>query len=362
MNRSQRKRFRLLFTSALVFAAAFWVAPQSSAQGPTQAEAAALPQDPKALLLLAAKLNGLSGDDIQPWHMKISFSVFDENGKNPDQGTFEAYWVDKSKFKLSYSTAAFTQSAYGTKNGVLFTGARDPAPELLRQMVNKFISPIPLDAETIGNSTVDKQKREIEKAKVLCLTEKGHRPEPPHLEFMGPTYCLDTDSVALRSVSVGLPGSSLPEDLRNNIIQFQGHYLPADLETRRSSKPAVKAHIDLVELFAASNEAAIAPPKDAQPPPQMVTVSEIDARNLLVQSPKPVYPPIAKAAMVSGPVVLQVNIGTDGHVIAERVISGPPMLQQAAVDAVKKCTFKPMVQNGEAVQMTTTITIPFKLP
>jgi protein TonB len=134
------------------------------------------------------------------------------------------------------------------------------------------------------------------------------------------------------------------------------------LETRRGSKPVVKAHIELVELLIANNEAALAPPKDAQPPPQMVTVSENDARNLLVQSLKPVYPPIAKAAMVSGPVVLQVNIGTDGHFIAARVLSGPPMLQQAAVEAVKKCSFKPMVQNGEAVQMTTTITIPFKLP
>lgn len=360
MIRPQGERICLQATSALVLAAAFWIAPQSSAQGATQVEAAALPQDPKALLLLAAKLNGLSGDDVQPWHMKISFSVFDENGKKTDQGTFEAYWVDKSKFKLSYSTAAFTQSAYGTKSGVLFTGARDPAPELLRQMVNKFISPISLDAETIGNSKVDKQKREIEKAKVVCLIERVHRPEPPHAEFMGPSYCLDTDSVALRSV--GAPFSGNLEDFRNNIIQFQGHFLPGDLETRRGSKPVVKAHIELVELLIANNEAALAPPKDAQPPPQMVTVSENDARNLLVQSLKPVYPPIAKAAMVSGPVVLQVNIGTDGHFIAARVLSGPPMLQQAAVEAVKKCSFKPMVQNGEAVQMTTTITIPFKLP
>jgi TonB family protein len=337
----------------------FWITPEACTQEQTQAGAAALPSDPKSLFLLAAKLNGLSGDDIMPWHMRISFSVFDESGKNSEQGTFEEYWVDKNRYKISYTSAGYTQSAYGTGDGVLLTGARDPAPELFTWMAGKFISPISLDPGAIEHSTIDRQKREIDKVRVVCLTERGHRPEPPHLEFIGPTFCLENDSVALRFV--GEPWSRPPEDVRNNTVQFQGRFLPGDLEVKRGSKRVLTAHLERVDLLTASNEADIAPPKDAQPPPQIVTVSENEARKLLVQSPKPIYPPIAQAARVSGAVVLQVTVGTDGHVIAVRTISGPAMLQQAAIDGVKKWTFKPLVQNGESVQMSTTITVPFTL-
>jgi|HubBroStandDraft_5_1064220.scaffolds.fasta_scaffold06730_4 TonB family protein len=354
------RRICAVSRAALLLAAVFWGTSPSMAQSPAPAANAPLPSDAKSLLLLAGKLNGLSGDDLQPWHMKISFSVFDENGKNPAPGTFEVYWVDTSKYKISFSSAEFTQSAYGTASGVLYTGARDPAPELLREMVKKFINPISLAPEAIQNSTVERQKREIEKSKLVCLTERGHRPEPPHLEFMSQSYCLDTDSVALRAV--GMLGAQVPEDIRNDTIQFQGHYLPGDLEIRRGSKLLFKAHIDLVELFKAENVGEIAPPKDARPAPQIVTVTENDARKLLIQNPKPVYPPIAQAARVAGSVVLQITIGTDGRVAAARVISGPPMLQGAALEGVKKWTFKPLVQNGESVQMDATITIPFTLP
>ncbi|MGD0786837.1 MAG: energy transducer TonB [Terracidiphilus sp.] len=344
---------------AVALAVTLWITPEAYTQGQTPAGVAALPSDPKSLLILAAKLNGLSGEDVMPWHMRISFTVFDESGKKPEQGTFEEYWLGKNKYKISYTSAGYTQSAYATGDGVLLTGARDPVQEPLAGMARRFISPIFLDPGTIENSTIDRQKREIDKVKLVCLTERGHRPEPPHLEFMGPTYCLENDSVALRFV--GEPWSRSPEDLRNNTVQFQGHYLPGDLEVKQGSKRVLTAHLEQVDLLPANDEADIAPPKDARLPPQVVTVSESEARKLLIQSSKPVYPPIAQAARVSGAVVLQVTVGTDGRVVSVHVISGPAMLQQAALDGVRKWTFKPMFWNGESVQISTTITVPFTL-
>lgn len=48
-----------------------------------------------------------------------------------------------------------------------------------------------------------------------------------------------------------------------------------------------------------------------------------------------IYPPIARAAHVSGTVILLVRFGQDGSPTNARVVSGPPMLQSAAVDFVK---------------------------
>jgi TonB family protein len=90
-------------------------------------------------------------------------------------------------------------------------------------------------------------------------------------------------------------------------------------------------------------------------------ISEPDARQHLVQKSDPVYPPIAAAARVQGDVVLTLVIDSKGSVASEKVFSGPAMLQQAALDAVKKWQFTPFMANGVAVPATTTIAIPFRL-
>ncbi len=74
---------------------------------------------------------------------------------------------------------------------------------------------------------------------------------------------------------------------------------------------------------------------------------------------EPIYPPIAKAAHVVGTVVLQIEIEPDGSVGKVKIISGPPMLNGAAVDAVKQWAYKPSMLEGYAV--STTVTIPFSL-
>ena len=53
------------------------------------------------------------------------------------------------------------------------------------------------------------------------------------------------------------------------------------------------------------------------------------------------YPAIAKAARIQGTVVLQATISKSGTIENLRVISGPPMLQQAAMDAVRGWRYKP---------------------
>jgi TonB family protein len=90
-------------------------------------------------------------------------------------------------------------------------------------------------------------------------------------------------------------------------------------------------------------------------------VPETEARQHLTQKVDPVYPPIAAAARVQGDVVISVLIDVRGHVGSEKPISGPPMLRQAALDAVKKWQFTPFTANGDPEPATTILTIPFQL-
>jgi len=82
---------------------------------------------------------------------------------------------------------------------------------------------------------------------------------------------------------------------------------------------------------------------------------------LLVNRVVPVYPTMARVMRVSGIVQLQAMISRSGTIENLRVVSGPPLLQQAAVDAVKQWLYKPYLLNGEPVEVETSVNVDFTL-
>ncbi len=96
-------------------------------------------------------------------------------------------------------------------------------------------------------------------------------------------------------------------------------------------------------------------------PPKTVSISSGVMAGNLLEKTMPQYPAIAKAARIQGVVVLQATISTTGLIENIRVVSGPPMLQQAAVDAVRSWRYKPYLLNGEPIEVETTINVVFNL-
>jgi len=82
----------------------------------------------------------------------------------------------------------------------------------------------------------------------------------------------------------------------------------------------------------------------------------------IVKQTAPMYPPIAKAAHVSGQVKLHIEIGKDGRVIGTKLVSGPPMLVGAAQECVKQWLYEPVLIDGTPASTSTTVTIRFDLP
>jgi protein TonB len=110
-------------------------------------------------------------------------------------------------------------------------------------------------------------------------------------------------------------------------------------------------------LFADSGSAV----KVKAPPVKKLIISSGVMSGMLLQKTSPVYPPIAKAARVSGTVVLQATISKTGAIENMHVLSGPAMLQQAALDAVKSWRYRPYLLNGEPVEVETTVNVIFTL-
>jgi hypothetical protein len=81
----------------------------------------------------------------------------------------------------------------------------------------------------------------------------------------------------------------------------------------------------------------------------------------LVTQPKPVYPPLAKQAHISGIVHLSALIGKEGNVVNLAVISGHPLLIQSALDAVQQWVYQKTLLNGEPVEVITQIDVNYTL-
>lgn len=75
----------------------------------------------------------------------------------------------------------------------------------------------------------------------------------------------------------------------------------------------------------------------------------------------PVYPPIAKAAQIQGTVVFDLRVSADGSIQSMKVVSGPAMLQQAAIDCLKQWTFNPFEKDGKSVPVEGQFPIRFML-
>jgi len=94
---------------------------------------------------------------------------------------------------------------------------------------------------------------------------------------------------------------------------------------------------------------------------QRIRVSQGVSQALVVSKVDPVYPPDAKAAGVQGQVVMQIVISRTGDVSSLQLVSGHPLLAQAAMDAVKQWKYKPYVLNGNPVEVDSQVTVNFAI-
>jgi len=90
-------------------------------------------------------------------------------------------------------------------------------------------------------------------------------------------------------------------------------------------------------------------------------VSSGTEEGLLIDKRMPVYPAIARSAGISGTVTLEAIISKTGTIENLRVISGPMMLQQAALDAVRTWRYRPYLLDGQPVEVETTVNVIFTL-
>jgi len=96
-------------------------------------------------------------------------------------------------------------------------------------------------------------------------------------------------------------------------------------------------------------------------PAGKVKISAGVSAGMLLSEMRPVYPQIARAAGISGTVVVTATIDKSGRIVGAQAVSGPAMLRGAALDAVRAARYRPFLLNGEAVDVETTVSVNFRM-
>ena len=102
-------------------------------------------------------------------------------------------------------------------------------------------------------------------------------------------------------------------------------------------------------------------PEAALPPPRLVHVGGSVREPTKVKHVNPVYPEVAARAMVQGNVVVELHVSTEGRVTEARVLQGIPLLDEAALAAVRQWVYTPPLVDGVPVRLIMTVTVRFKL-
>ncbi|HEY4382451.1 MAG TPA: TonB family protein [Acidobacteriaceae bacterium] len=137
------------------------------------------------------------------------------------------------------------------------------------------------------------------------------------------------------------------------------HPEAAAASANQTPPPAFSRPKDPV-LIARNNPAASAVKPELQG--SVHTGSTGSMASNLMYSPEPDYPAGAIAAGVEGEVTVRAVVGPLGNVIDARVVSGPPLLRDAALQAVGRWRYRPYEQDGKPVAVATTAIVDFQMP
>ena len=103
------------------------------------------------------------------------------------------------------------------------------------------------------------------------------------------------------------------------------------------------------------------PPPMPRPTPRSGPISGGVLNGKAISKPAPAYPPIARAAHAQGTVVVRITVDEQGNVISATPVSGHPLLQQAAANAVRQWRFSPTLLSGQPVKVSGVVTVNFTL-
>jgi TonB family protein len=305
----------------------------------------------------ATALNSIDDPQLKPWHLKLSFQLFDAKGSPTETGTIEEWWSGPSTHRTVYTSPSYTSTEIQTDHGLYRSKGVAGAPEVLKLMLTQAVHPTPQERD-FEFAKPFMQKHSFGKTEMDCVAlEPSKNQEITQPLGMVPTYCFENGQDLLRLSFPFFPQATV----RNHIGGFQGRDVVVDQIMSQGAVKTATVHLETLETIKVS-DTDFAPSAELESVSDPLVVSSATLQSLMIKSVPPIYPPTAKNNRISGSVVLSVIIGRDGRVQSSKVLSAPSDdLSEAAVTSIRQWTYKPYLVNGNPAEITSIVTINFAI-
>jgi Gram-negative bacterial TonB protein C-terminal len=316
-----------------------------------------LPTDPAEVFKAAQPLYDFASPKLRPWHMKVSYELFDEKEKSKGKGSFEYWWESPDTYRSTWTRGAIKQTDWHLAGKIYHAGTGDPLDFDERKLEADLVAPLPIATELDPQTaTYHREDQAFSGVKLPCVMVMRKMPPAGKAESpmgMFPTYCFDPQHPLLHLSYIYGSTSAV----YNNVIRMQGMYLPRQVSVLENKRKVLIATVDTIDALA-PNPPALKPSEQAVvvDETQRVEVKGDVMQALLRRQVKPYYPIDASSRSIQGSVKLKAVIGPDGRVREIHNMDGPTeSMMAAATWAVWQWEYQPYFVNGVPVTVETTI-------
>jgi len=95
-------------------------------------------------VLRASHLSRINDVEMKPWHLKVSFQLYDPNGKPSEAGTIEEWWGGLTLWKLRIESPSYTTTIIENRDGDFRTQGAGLVPLQIRVIENSVVYPMPM--------------------------------------------------------------------------------------------------------------------------------------------------------------------------------------------------------------------------
>jgi protein TonB len=207
--------------------------------------------------------------------------------------------------------------------------------------------------ENSGEATVEAPASSLAQGKMqtAAITERISKSGSKNDLSMGPAKSAEPDESEIQKRSLGEIRLAKPKVRRSSNVQANGEMEPA-LEENSSELPGGENSLG-ANLAESSKQ-------PAAPQAPVATGGDVKPARLISSAP-PSYPALARAQHTAGDVRIDALIDATGRVTTMKVVSGPALLHQAAMDALRRWKYEAATLDGKPVAMHLTVTIQFRL-
>jgi hypothetical protein len=175
----------------------------------------------------------------KPWHMSVTFQLFDQQSRPLERGTLEEWWAAPGLWKITIDSPSYKSTTIENHDGDFRTAGVGPIPLTIRAIERNLVYPAPM-GEDLSRTIPHVSHEKLEGARVDCI-ELGE----PTTVVQFPSYCLDSADDGLKEIRTDRPWSMI----RNRITSFQGRSVALSIATREGKRNTTAAEVSgLIEL------------------------------------------------------------------------------------------------------------------